>query len=137
MTLREGGGATRKILVGSILKHSPRCYAFLQFLFHLPSRKTLQSLLNTVQFRTGINAHVFSILKGNVQCLIKIALVVSHLTRCQSESICISIRRTEGFEDLGSHGRTSNIANRALVFKLRGLANHLNMRSGVNIVVVQ
>ena len=27
----------------------------------------------------------------------------------------------EGFEDLGSHGRTSRIANRALVFMLRGL----------------
>jgi hypothetical protein len=27
----------------------------------------------------------------------------------------------EGFEDLGRHGRTSNIANRALVFMLRGL----------------
>jgi hypothetical protein len=43
----------------------------------------------------------------------------------------------EGFEDLGSHGRISSIANRALFFMLRGLANHLNMRSGVNIVVVQ
>jgi hypothetical protein len=42
----------------------------------------------------------------------------------------------EGFEDLGSHGRTSNIANCALFFMLHGLANHLNMRSGVNIVVV-
>ena len=27
----------------------------------------------------------------------------------------------EGFEDLGRHGRTSNIANHALVFMLRGL----------------
>jgi len=44
---------------------------------------------------------------------------------------------TEGFEDLGSHGRTSNIANRALFFILHGLANHWNMRSGVTIVVVQ
>jgi hypothetical protein len=28
---------------------------------------------------------------------------------------------TEGFEDLGRHGRTSNITNHALVFMLRGL----------------
>ena len=72
-----------KVLAVSILKHSPRCYAFLRSLFHLPSRKTLKSLLNTVQFRMGINAHVFSILKGNVQCLIKIALDVLYLTRSQ------------------------------------------------------
>ena len=55
------------------------------------------------------------------QCLIKIACVVSCLTRCQSESICISIRGLTVFEDLGRHGSTSNIANHALVFMLRGL----------------
>jgi hypothetical protein len=27
----------------------------------------------------------------------------------------------EGFEDLGSHGRTGNIANHALVFMLHGI----------------
>ena len=37
--------------------------------FILPSRRTLQFLLNTVQFRTGINAHVFSVLKDSVQTM--------------------------------------------------------------------
>jgi len=31
-----------------------------------------------------------------------------------------------GFEDLGNHGRTSNIANHAMVFKLHGLYNKCN-----------
>ena len=55
-----------KVLSVSILKRSPRSYAFLRSLFPLPSRRTLQSLQNTVQFRTGINAHVLSVLKDNV-----------------------------------------------------------------------
>ena len=37
-----------KGLVVSILKSSHRSYAFLWSLFNLPSRRTLQSLLNTV-----------------------------------------------------------------------------------------
>ena len=79
-----------KVLPVSILKRSPRSYIFLRSLFPLPSRRTLQSLLNTVQFRTGINAHVFSVLKDHVQTM---SDVVSCLTKCQSESICILIRR--------------------------------------------
>jgi hypothetical protein len=54
-------------LAGSILKCSQRSYAFLRFLFPLPCRRTFHSLLNTVHFRMGMNAHVFSILKDNVQ----------------------------------------------------------------------
>ena len=36
-----------KVLTDSILKCSPRSYAFLEFLFPQPSRRTLHSLLNT------------------------------------------------------------------------------------------
>ena len=70
MSLRAGGGATRKkVLAVSFLKRSPRSYTFLQSLFPLPSRRRLQSLLNTFQFGTGINANVFSVLKDNVQIM--------------------------------------------------------------------
>jgi len=55
-----------KVLAVSILNCSPRYYAFLRFLFLLPSRRALHSLLNTIQFKTGTNAHMFSILKDNV-----------------------------------------------------------------------
>ena len=58
-----------KVVAVTILKRSPRSYAFLQSLFPLPSRRTLQSLLNTVQYRTGINAHVFNVLKDSVQTM--------------------------------------------------------------------
>ena len=56
-----------KVLAVSILKCSPRSYAFLRSLFPLPSRRTLQSLLNTIQCGTGIYAHVFRVLKDSVQ----------------------------------------------------------------------
>ena len=54
-----------KVLAVSI----PRSYAYLRSLFPLPSRRTLQSLLNTVQYRTGINVHVFRVLKDSVQTM--------------------------------------------------------------------
>ena len=73
----------------------------------------------------GINAHVFNTLKHTL------------LTMCDGDNVCrlifdeMSIRENlhfnqklgciDGFEDLGSQGRTSNIANHALVFMLRGL----------------
>jgi len=55
------------VLAVSVLKCSPRSYAIFQSLFTQPSRRTLHSLLNSVQLITGMNAHEFSILKDNVQ----------------------------------------------------------------------
>jgi len=114
-----------KVLAVSILKRSPRSYTFLRSLFPLPSRRSLQSLLNTVQFGTGINAHVFSVLKVNVQtmsdkdrmcCLMFDEMSIRGHLHFNQKIDCI-----EGFEEIGRHGRTSNIANHALVFMLRGL----------------
>jgi hypothetical protein len=51
-----------KMLALSLLKCSPESYCFLQLLLPLPSRCTLQSVLNTVNFAAGINAHVFGAL---------------------------------------------------------------------------
>jgi len=114
-----------EVLVVSILKRSPRSFAFLWTLFTPPSRRILQSLLNTVQFRTDINAHVFSVLKYSVQarsdkdCVCSLMfdkmLIKEHLHFNQKID-CI-----EGILELVSHGRTSNIANNALVFMLHGL----------------
>ena len=110
-----------EVLAVSILKCSPRSYTFLRSVFPLTSRRTLQSLLNTVQFGTGINALVFSVLKDNVQTMSDKDRMCCLIFDEMSESICISIRRLTGFEDLGRHGRISNIADHALVFIVRGL----------------
>jgi len=51
------------------LKRSPKSYTFLWSLFPLPSRQSLQSILNTIHFRMGINAHVFKTLKRTLQTM--------------------------------------------------------------------
>ena len=64
----DGGGIfEEKILALSLLKRSPKSYVLLQTLFPLPSGCNIQSFLNTIHFRTGINNHVFDALRHSVQ----------------------------------------------------------------------
>jgi hypothetical protein len=42
-----------KMVALSLLKRSPKSYSFLRLLLFLPSRRTLQSVLNTVHFAAG------------------------------------------------------------------------------------
>jgi hypothetical protein len=114
-----------KVLALALMKRSPKSYILLQTLFPLPSRRTLQSLLNTVHFKTGINAHVFGALIHSVQkmsgkdryCTVMFdEMSIRENVRFNQKSDCI-----EGFEDFGSLGRTFKIANHALVFMVRGL----------------
>jgi hypothetical protein len=111
-----------KILALSLLKRSPKSYILLQTLFPLPSGRTLQSLLNTVHFRTGLNTHVFDALRHSVQkmseidrycCLLFDEMSIRENVRFNQKFDCI--------EDHGSHGRKYNIANHALLFMVRGL----------------
>ena len=114
-----------KILALSLLKRSPKSYILLQTLFPLPSGRTLQSLLNTIPFRTGINTHVFDALRHSLQkmyqkdrycCLLFDEMSIRENVWFNQKFDCI-----EGFENLGSQGRTCNIANHALLFMVRGL----------------
>jgi hypothetical protein len=56
-----------KVLALSLLNRSPKSEILLRTLLPLPSRRSLQSLLNTVPFRMGINAHVFPVLEQSLQ----------------------------------------------------------------------
>ena len=114
-----------KILALSLLKRCPKSCTLLHTLFLLPSGRTLQSLLNTVQFRTGINTQVFDALRHSMQkmsekdrycCLLFDEMSIRENVRFNQKFNCI-----EGFEDLGSQGRTCNMANHALLFMVRGL----------------
>jgi hypothetical protein len=113
-----------KNLALSLLKHSPKCYILLQTLFPLPSWCTLQSLLNTIPFRTGINIHVFDALRHSLQkmsekdrysCLLFDEMLIRENVWFNQKFYCIG-----GFEDFRSQGRTY-IANHALLFMVRGL----------------
>ena len=114
-----------KLLAISLLKRSPKCYTFLRSLLPLPSRRSLQTILNTVHFRTGINAHVFNTLRWTLQtmsdadrvcCLMFDEMSIRDNLHFNQKLDCI-----EGFEDCGKHGRTHHRANHALVFMLRGI----------------
>jgi len=99
-------------------------WPFLQSLFPLPFRQNL-TVLNTVCFRTGVSANVFSTLR----CTLQIMSDEDHLCCLTFDEMSIrgnlhfnqKFGCIEGFKDLESQGRTSNIANHALVFKLHGL----------------
>jgi len=113
-----------KILALSLLKRSPKSCILLQT-FPLPSGRTLQSLLNTVHFRTGINTHVFYTLRHSLQkmsendqycCLLFDEMSIRENVWFNEKFDCI-----EGYEDLGSQGRTYNIANHALLFMVCAL----------------
>jgi hypothetical protein len=56
-----------KVLALSLLKHSPKSYIILRTLLPLPSPQSFQSILNTVPFRTGINARVFHALQQSAE----------------------------------------------------------------------
>jgi len=71
-----------KMLALSLLKCSPKSYSFPQVLLPLPARCTMQSILQTIHFVAGINAHVFGALQ---QYLIETNTVFSCLMNCQSE----------------------------------------------------
>jgi hypothetical protein len=56
-----------KMLALSLLKRIPTSYSFLWLPLPLPSRRTLQSVLNAVHFAAGINAHVFGALQHSAE----------------------------------------------------------------------
>ena len=114
-----------KILALSLLKRSPKSYILLQTLFPLPSGCTLQSLLNTVHFRTSINTHVFDALCHSLQKMSEkdryCFLLFDEMSIRENVWFNQKFDCIEGFEGLGIKGRTCNIAYHALLFMVHGL----------------
>ena len=113
-----------KMLALSLLKRSPKSYSFLRLLLPLPSRRTLQSVLSTVHFAAGINAHVFDALAQSMKkmsdrdgycCLLFDEMSIRENVPFNEKLDCV-----EGYEDYGTE-RTCNIINHALLFMVRGL----------------
>lgn len=55
-----------KIISLSIMKQSPKCYRFLQKIFILPSRSTLNKMVAKLNIHTGISLQVFELMKKEV-----------------------------------------------------------------------
>ena len=78
-----------------------------------------------MHFRTGINTHVLDALRQSLKkmsekdrycCLLFDEILIRENVWFSQKFNC-----TEGFEDLGSQGRTCNVANHALLFMVHGL----------------
>jgi hypothetical protein len=78
-----------KVLAASLPKRSPKSYNLPRTLLPLPSRRSLQSLLNTVPVRMLMCLVQFKSLCW--KCLVEINIVVSCLTKCQSERSYITV----------------------------------------------
>jgi hypothetical protein len=114
-----------KLLALTFYKRSPKCYALMRGVFALPNKKTLIKMVNDVPFLPGIDRRVFGALAKNV-CKLSIldrtcCLMVDEMSIREHLVYDPKSDRIVGFEDLGSLGRTNQVANHALVFMLRGL----------------
>lgn len=115
----------QKIMSLVIYKKSPACYRLLRRMFALPCQSSLNKLLNRMVLRPGINKHIFSTLQKmfdkqsaeNNICLLSFdeMAIRKHLFYDASQDKIL------GFQDHGKHGRSSQKANKALVFMLTGL----------------
>jgi hypothetical protein len=118
----------------SVVKCSHKSYILLWTLLLHPSRQFLQSLLNTIPFRTGINSHVFckvwrvhSTLSTRTASTEKsgrdqyCCLMFNEMSVVQNLHFNQKFNCIEGFEDCGSLHRMCNVANHALVFMICGL----------------
>ncbi|XP_063538135.1 uncharacterized protein LOC134747440 [Cydia strobilella] len=111
-----------KVIALSIMKQSPKCYRFLQRIFILPSKTTLNNLLTNVNIEAGINPQVFNVIKREVSkwpkakrmCTIifdemKLEAGV-HYSRKQD--------KIDGFVELSE--KTNKLADHALAFIIKG-----------------
>lgn len=108
-----------KALALAIYKRGPRCYRILSKILKLPSKSTLQKVLQNVPFHTGIN----KILLDKLSECIKKKKRISRICTLSFDEIALTADLTYdsitdaiiGFEDLGSLGRTKLMAKSALV----------------------
>ncbi|KAL1502761.1 hypothetical protein ABEB36_007860 [Hypothenemus hampei] len=113
-----------KIFAISLLKLGPRAYRILRRIFVLPSRQTLNKLLQRIPFKTGLSLPVFKKLTKSVKKMKDTDKLCSVLmdemsldVNLQYDPVSDSV---SGFEDIGDE-RRSKFADHALVFMVTGL----------------
>jgi len=114
-----------KLLSLSMFKNSPKGYRFLSTIFALPSKKTLNNLLNRVPFEAGINDHIIknlthqaSKLKPNDRLC---SLVFDEMAIDPSLTYSQKNDLIFGFENFGNNQKNCKFSEHVLVFLLRGI----------------
>jgi len=92
--------------------------------FALPSRKSILDVLKKVLFEAGINEHIFEHLKTSVKKLKRLdrhcSIVFDDIALSASLQYTERHAKVIGFKDLGGPHRSSDFADKALVFMIRG-----------------
>ncbi|CAK1590721.1 unnamed protein product, partial [Parnassius mnemosyne] len=111
-----------KLIALSILKQSPKCYRFLQKMFILPSKTTLNKVVASLDVTSGINLKIFEALKLEVETwpeLRKFCSILFDEVALEAGLTYDKNRdKIHGFVELKD--RTNEFADHALVFLLRG-----------------
>lgn len=114
-----------KVMALALYKRSPKCYSLLSSMFALPSKTTLINMMAKIMFEPGVNGHIFDSLKKCVSSMEEIdrtcVLMFDEMSLHQHFEYSSRSDSISGFEDLGHLGRSSKVANHALVFMAKGL----------------
>lgn len=115
-----------KALAIAIYKKSPRTYRHLQHLIALPSKRTLQNLLQSIELEPGISQTIMDHLKKKAEQLNEkdklCALLFDEIALKKRLIYNSRTDKVEGYVDLGeTQNRSSEVANHALVFMIQGL----------------
>ncbi|XP_047988471.1 uncharacterized protein LOC125228066 [Leguminivora glycinivorella] len=111
-----------KVIGLSIMKQSPKCYRFLQRIFILPSKTTLNTLLQNVNIEAGINTQVFDVIKQEVSEWNEAKKMCSIIFDEMKLDAGIHYSRKRdnitGFVELSE--KTNHLADHALAFMIKG-----------------
>ncbi|CAK1593889.1 unnamed protein product [Parnassius mnemosyne] len=120
-----------KLIALSILKQSPKCYRFLQKMFILPSKTTLNKVVASLDVTSGINLKIFEALKLEVETwpeLRKFCSILFDEVALEAGLTYDKNRdKIHGFVELKD--RTNEFADHALVFLLRGAVHNSQLRT--------
>lgn len=115
----------QKIMALVIYKKSPACYRLLRRMFALPSQSSLNKILNSVPLKPGINRHIFDSLKDMAQNMVDAhttcALLFDEMYIKKHLYYNAKLDLIQGFQDHGNHGRSAEVATKALVFMLTSI----------------
>ncbi|XP_063895591.1 uncharacterized protein LOC135118220 [Helicoverpa armigera] len=114
-----------KALAIAMYKKSPKLYRYLRHLLPLPSPRTLQNVLSKMPMNPGFNKSIIDHLKRKVKelsCKDKTCVILFDEMSLKKRLIFnTAYDKVEGFQDLGEHGRSGELADKALVFLLQGV----------------
>ena len=118
----------------AIYFQGPRAYRFLQKQFVLPSTRMLRNNMAKIKLKPGFHLAVLAVLQerfrgaseADKMCVISFdeMTVRPNLTYLRGDDLL------EGYEDLGSLGRSSAVATHALVFMVRGVTGRWKQSVG-------